>query len=170
MKILWEEKVFHLSPAGIRVEMESLIEKVGKLAADASWLHSRRPELYWGTIWYSNRVHLPSGFYLSGSAVDKTASLDDFGLVAGQYIGADSKEDNNKVDSLWELGHGVIVGYGEEATKCVASRLMQEEEADKPNTKGEVSFGLHLKKMFCRRIIYYFHFSNNSTIFPMIKV
>jgi hypothetical protein len=64
----WSLEVSHLSPFGLRFELEELVLRVGECVNDAHWLHAQRPELYWGIIWYSNRCSLPSGFSTVASA------------------------------------------------------------------------------------------------------
>eukprot|EP01034_Spumella_vulgaris_P022474 gene22474-28602_t len=75
----WSLDVSHLSPFGLRFELEELILRVGECVSDAHWLHAHRPELYWGIIWYSNRCSLPSGFTaelaLSSSDLLSSSSL-----------------------------------------------------------------------------------------------
>lgn len=62
LSVLWEENVRYLSPFGLRFGIEELIQEMGEKVIDASWIHDKRPDLYWNCKWYFRRGGFPSGF------------------------------------------------------------------------------------------------------------
>jgi len=73
LETVWLERVDLLSPLGLRLGLEEVLELVGDMAADGRWLHHYRPDVFWGLAWYCARSRLPSGLLpraLDGSDPD----------------------------------------------------------------------------------------------------
>jgi hypothetical protein len=100
---LWAEEVSYLSPFGLRYEMESVLLQYGHTAFTTAWLHAHHPVLLWGILFYSCRVHLPSGLHHVSPANDFASSN---GSEARSYL------------------HPVVVGWRESTVKALASRVL----------------------------------------------
>jgi hypothetical protein len=100
---LWAEEVSYLSPFGLRYEMESVLLQYGHTAFTTAWLHAHHPVLLWGILFYSCRVHLPSGLHHVSPANDFARSN---GSEARSYL------------------HPVVVGWRESTVKALASRVL----------------------------------------------
>jgi hypothetical protein len=118
----WSVEVSHLSPFGLRFELEELVLRVGECVSDAHWLLAHRPELYWGIIWYSNRCSLPSGF-TAVLSVDTPSS--------------------NSLQKMLESP--VVVGWRENVVRAQAHRLLS---GDKEGVAGVSEGGLQLVDLF----------------------
>jgi hypothetical protein len=65
LECLWSTEVRHLSPFGLRLLTEHVLEQDGFVIAEAEWMVMNHPDLYWNSLWYATRLNLPNGFYSS---------------------------------------------------------------------------------------------------------
>ena len=106
---LWSETVSYLSPFGLRYELEALLMQHGAQTISTDWLHSHHPAVLWGLLWYSARLHLPSGL---------------------QHTAASYTEQNGSPSPEQSYQHPVVVGWRECTIRAKAGRILQGRTAD----------------------------------------
>jgi hypothetical protein len=75
LECLWQTEVRHLSPFGLRLLTEHVLEQEGFVIAEAEWMVRNHPDIYWNSLWYSTRLNLPNGFYSSNDLSSITTSI-----------------------------------------------------------------------------------------------
>jgi len=60
--LVWSKLIPYLSPYYLRNELEQAIEVSGNKIIDATFVYESFPTLFWGMLWYTSRLALPSGF------------------------------------------------------------------------------------------------------------
>jgi hypothetical protein len=74
LNVIWKQEVLFINPFLLRFEMEELIIKFGERVNQVDWLFRHYPAILWNIIWFTNRIHLPSGLYLPSSVIDLESS------------------------------------------------------------------------------------------------
>lgn len=75
LECIWSTEIRHLSPFGVRLLTEHILEQEGFHIVEAEWMLSHHPDLYWNSMWYSIRLNLPNGFYSSKNLPTLLASI-----------------------------------------------------------------------------------------------
>jgi hypothetical protein len=130
IECIWSSEVHHLSPFGLRLLTEHILEQEGFLIAEAEWMLLHHPEIYWNSLWYATRLNLPNGFYTTKTLSSVLSSLPPY----------KSKESSSNEPFVWVSN--VTVGWRECVLRAKIFRTLLDGQSEGILTLRDVFPGL----------------------------
>lgn len=150
-ELLWHARVPFLSSFGVMFKKEQLVQRYGALVLDETIISECSPEVYWNSIYYSHRMHIPTGLtniYRSIKSIDKVSKsicnprvareleillsdrrdqLPEYLLSALSTFDLSNNDEENNYASTYRITEGaaMIVGWNKDVLHTRVDRMLQ---------------------------------------------